>query len=132
MLRLELTRLARSHRLLLFILSLALFLGLMLLGFYTYAQTETGGDVEFRYTFENASYFNGLTFALYAFYFGFLLVLPIFAATEGGAQLAGDSASGVFRLVLARRSAARAYSSPRSPSRLHRPACSASCCSHSR
>ena len=102
MLRLELTRLVRSNRPLLAVLSLALFLGLMLLGFYTYAKTETGGDVEFRYTFENASYFNGLTFALYAFYFGFLLVLPIFAATEGGAQLAGDSASGAFRLLLAR------------------------------
>ncbi|MFT5287132.1 MAG: ABC-2 type transport system permease protein [Planctomycetota bacterium] len=102
MMRLELLRLVRSRRPLLAIMSLALFLGLMLLGFYTYAKTETGGEAEFRYTFENASYFNGLTFALYAFYFGFLLVLPIFAATEGGAQLAGDTSSGALRLLLAR------------------------------
>ncbi|NNM32629.1 MAG: ABC transporter permease subunit, partial [Gemmatimonadetes bacterium] len=78
------------------------FLILMLVGFYTYAQTETGGDAEFRYTFENRSYFNGLTFALHAFYFGFLLVLPIFVATEGGAQLAGDTGSGVLLLLLSR------------------------------
>lgn len=102
MLALELTRLVRSRRPLLALASLVLFLGLMLLGFYTYAKTETGGAADFRYTFENSSYFNGLTFALYAFYFGFLLVLPIFAATEGGAQLAGDTASGTIRLLLAR------------------------------
>jgi ABC-2 type transport system permease protein len=101
-LALELTRLVRSRRPLLALASLVLFLGLMLLGFYTYAKTETGGAADFRYTFENSSYFNGLTFALYAFYFGFLLVLPIFAATEGGAQLAGDTASGTIRLLLAR------------------------------
>jgi len=99
---LELIRVLRSRRPLLAVLSLLLFLGLMLLGFYTYAETETGGNAEFRYTFENSSYFNGLTFALYAFYFGFLLVLPIFAATEGGAQLAGDTSSGAIRLLLTR------------------------------
>ena len=81
--RLEYLRLARSRRPLLAVVMLTLFLGLMLLGFYTYAQTETGGQAQFRYTFENRSYFNGLTFALYAFYFGFLLILPVFAATEG-------------------------------------------------
>ena len=102
MMRLECLRLLRSKRPLLATLSLVLFLGMMLLGFYTYAKTETGGHAEFRYTFENASYFNGLTFALYAFYFGFLLILPIFAATEGGAQLAGDTSSGALRLLLAR------------------------------
>jgi len=102
MLRLESVRLVRSRRPLLAVASLVFFLGLMLLGFYTYAKTETSGEAEFRYTFENSSYFNGLTFALYAFYFGFLLLLPIFAATEGGAQLAGDTSSGVLRLVLAR------------------------------
>ncbi len=100
--RLEALRLLRSRRPLVAAGSLALFLALMLVGFYTYAQSETRGDAEFRYTFENSSYFNGLTFALYAFYFGSLLILPIFAATEGGAQLAGDTASGVLKLVLAR------------------------------
>jgi ABC-2 type transport system permease protein len=100
--RLETLRLVRSHRPLMAGASLALFLALMLVGFYTYAQSRTGGDAEFRYTFENRSYFNGLTFALYAFYFGFVLVLPIFAATEGGAQIAGDTGAGTMNLLLAR------------------------------
>ena len=100
--RLEALRLVRSRRPLLALASLGLFLFLMLVGFYTYAQSRTGGAADFRYTFENRSYFNGLTFALYAFYFGFVLVLPIFAATEGGAQLAGDTDSGVLHLFLTR------------------------------
>ncbi len=100
--RLEFLRLRRSRRPLLAIGALLFFLGMMLLGFYTYAQTETGGGASFRYTFENSSYFNGLTFSLYAFYFGCLLILPIFAATEAGTQLAGDSASGRLRLMLTR------------------------------
>lgn len=99
---LEVLRIWRSRRPLMALAALSFFVVLMLIGFYTYAQTETGGQVEFRYTFENRSYFNGLTFALYAFYFGFLLVLPIFAATEGGAQIAGDSSSGVLWLLLSR------------------------------
>ena len=102
MLRLEALRLLRTRRPLVAVCVLALFLALMLLGFWTYAETETRGEAEFRYTFENESYFNGLTFALYSFYFGFLMVLPIFAATEGGAQLAGDTGSGALRLLLAR------------------------------
>ena len=101
-LRLETRRLLRSRRPALALGAVVFFLGLMLLGFYTYAQTKTGGNVEFRYTYENRSYFNGLTFALYAFYFGFALVLPIFAATEGGAQLAGDTGSGTLALLLSR------------------------------
>lgn len=100
--RLEVLRVARSRRPHLALLSLAFFLVLMLVGFYTYAETETGGAAEFRYTFENRSYFNGLTFALYAFYFGFLLVLPIFAATEAGAQVAGDTSAGTLHLLLTR------------------------------
>ena len=83
-LRLELLRSWRSNRPAIAMASIVFFLLLMLAGFYTYAHSETGGEAEFRYTFENRSYFNGLTFALHAFYFGFLLVLPIFAATEGG------------------------------------------------
>ena len=102
MIRLELLRLWRSRRPQLAVLAVLFFLGLMLLGFYTYAQSRTGGEADFRYTFENRSYFNGLTFSLYAFYFGFLLILPIFAATEGGAQLAGDTASGAMGLFLTR------------------------------
>ncbi len=102
MLRLETLRLWRSRRPLLTLFAVAFFLVLMLVGFYTYAQTRTGGEADFRYTFENRSYFNGLTFALYAFYFGFLLVLPIFAAIEGGVQVAGDTARGTLTLLLTR------------------------------
>lgn len=101
-LALETLRLVRARRPLVAAGALALFLVLMLVGFYTYAQSRTGGTAEFRTTFENRSYFNGLTFALYAFYFGFVLLLPIFAATEGGAQLAGDTASGALALYLTR------------------------------
>ena len=100
--RLELLRLWRSRRPFLALGSVLFFLALMLLGFYTYAQSRTNGSADFHYTFENRSYFNGLTFSLYAFYFGFLLILPIFAATEGGAQIAGDTSSGVLDLVLTR------------------------------
>jgi len=100
--RLELLRLWRSRRPFGLAFSVLFFLALMLLGFYTYAETQTRGDVEFRYTFENRSYFNGLTFALYAFYFGFLLILPIFCATEGGAQIAGDTARGTLTLLVTR------------------------------
>jgi ABC-2 type transport system permease protein len=100
--RFELLKLWRSRRPVLALLSIALFLALMLFGFYTYAHSKTGGEVEFHYTFENRSYFNGLTFAIYAFYFGFLLVLPIFVATEGAAQLAGETGDGTLLLLLTR------------------------------
>lgn len=100
--RLEAARAWRSRRPLSAALSLVFFLLLMLLGFWTYAQTETGGAADFRYTFENRSYFNGLTFALYAFYFGFLLLLPVHAAAEAGSQLAGDARAGTLALLLTR------------------------------
>ncbi len=100
--RLELVRLWRSRRPWIAAGALVLFLVLMLLGFYTYAQSKTHGAARFEATFENRSYFNGLTFALYAFYFGFVLLLPVFVATEGGAQIAGDTANGTLGLVLAR------------------------------
>lgn len=100
--RFEFLKLGRSRRPLVAILTLLLFLALMLFGFYTYAQKESGGQADFRYTFENRSYFNGLTFSLYAFYFGFVLILPIFAATEAGAQIAGETQSRTVHLLLAR------------------------------
>ncbi len=100
--RFELLKLVRSKRPHLALFTVVLFLGLMLLGFYMYATNETSGQAEFRYTFENRSYFNGLTFALYAFYFGFLLVLPIFVATEGGSQIAGETSAGTMLMLLAR------------------------------
>jgi ABC-2 type transport system permease protein len=74
----------------------------MLMGFYTYADNETGGRADFRYTFESSSYFNGLLFALYVYYFAILIVLPIFAAAEGGAQLTSESAGGTIQWLLAR------------------------------
>ncbi|BBM85486.1 ABC transporter permease [Candidatus Uabimicrobium amorphum] len=98
----EYHKLQRSHRPSYSILSIVLYLFFILFGFYTYAQTETGGQVTFRYTFENRSYFNGLTFALYAFYFAVMMVLPIFAATEGGAQIAGETSKRTLYLMLAR------------------------------
>ncbi len=100
--RFETIKLLRSRRPAVAIGALILFITLMLLGFYTYADTETGGRAEFRYTFESGSYFNGLLFALYAFYFAILIVLPIFAAAEGGAQLTSESAGGTMQLLLAR------------------------------
>lgn len=102
MLRAEILKLYRSRRPLIAAAALALFLVLMLIGFYTYAQNETGGKVDFRYTFENRSYFNGLTFAIYAFYFGVVLLLPIFASIEGGSQIAGETADGTLQLMLTR------------------------------
>ena len=102
LLSLELLRLRRSRRLLWALLVLALYVALVLIGFATYALTETDGQAEFRPSFENESYFNGLTFALYAFHFGLGLLLPVFAIAEAGAQLAADRASGVLRLYLTR------------------------------
>lgn len=100
--RLELLRLWRSRRPWVAAFALSFFVALMLLGFWTYAQSRTGGEADFRYTYENRSYFNGLTFALYSFYFGFVLLLPVFVATEGGAQIAGDTSSGTLALLLTR------------------------------
>ena len=100
--RFETIKLLRSRRPVVAIGALVVFITLMLLGFYTYADTETGGRAEFRYTFESGSYFNGLLFALYAFYFAILIVLPIFVAAEGGAHLTSESAGGTMQLLLAR------------------------------
>ena len=102
MIRFELLKLLRSRRPLIAAVALGLFLALMLIGFYLYAHKQTSGRAQFHFTFENQSYFNGLTFTMYAFYFGFVLLLPVFLATEGGAQIAGESASGSLQLVLAR------------------------------
>ena len=100
--RFEIIKLLRSWRPVVALAALVLFIALMLMGFYTYADNETGGQAEFRYTFESRSYFNGLLFALYAFYFAVLIVLPIFTAAEGGAQLTSETAGGTIQLLLAR------------------------------
>jgi len=98
----ETIKLIRSWRPVVAMAALVLFIALILMGFYTYAGNETGGQAEFRYTFESSSYFNGLLFALYAFYFAVLIVLPIFTAAEGGAQLTSETAGGTIQLLLAR------------------------------
>lgn len=100
--RFETRKLTRSRRPLIAAFSLLSFLALMLLGFYTYAQNETRGRAEFRYTFESKEYFNGLTFAIYAFYFGIILLLPVIATIEGGSQVAGETSSGTIQLLLVR------------------------------
>ena len=97
----ELRKLLYSRRPLHAALALVVFIVLMLIGFYTYAKNQSG-SVEFRYTYENESYFNGLTFTIYAFYFAFLLVLPIFVATEGAVQIAGEADARTLPLLLAR------------------------------
>ena len=102
MLSFELRKAWRSRRPLLAALAVGLFLALMLLGFWLYARKQTGGAVEFRYTFENRSYFNGLTFTVYGFWFGFALVLPVFLILEAAASLAGERESGALRLLLTR------------------------------
>lgn len=102
MIRFESLKLFRSRRPWIAVFALFSFLVLMLLGFWFYAEDQTGGEVDFRYTFENRSYFNGLTFAVYSFHFGCLLLLPIFLATEGGTQIAGETARGGLYLMLTR------------------------------
>lgn len=102
MIGLELLKLRRSRRPWTALFALFVFLVLMLLGFYFYAESRTGGQVEFKYTFENRSYFNGLTFTVYSFHFGCMLLLPIFLATEGGTQIAGETSSGGLRMLLTR------------------------------
>lgn len=100
--RFEMIKLIRSWRPIVAMAALVLFIFLILMGFYTYADHETGGRAEFRYTFESSSYFNGLLFTLYAFYFAVIIVLPIFTAAEGGAQLTSETAGGTIQLLLAR------------------------------
>lgn len=98
----EMLKLMRSWRPVVAMAALRLFVAMILMEFYTYASNETGGRAEFRYTFESSSYFDGLLFALYAFYFAVLIVLPIFTATEGGAQLTLETAGGTIQLLLNR------------------------------
>lgn len=102
MIAFEALKLRRSRRPWIALSTLGVFLTLMLLGFWLYAKSRQGPDVQFRYTFENRSYFNGITFTVYAFYFGCMLLLPIFLAIEGGTQLAGETSTGRLRLLLTR------------------------------
>lgn len=103
-LRLELWKLVRSKSFYLSFVTLAGFVGLMLWGFYSYAERKTGGQAteQFRYTYESKSYFNGLTFALYSVMFSFSLLIPIFVAMTAGGQIAGEARTGTLRMSLVR------------------------------
>jgi ABC-2 type transport system permease protein len=101
-LRQEIFKLARSRLFYLSFLMLVIFVALMLWGFYTYSQHKTGGQVEFKYTYENSSYFNGLIFTLYSAYFAFQLVIPISVSILSGNQIAGEARAGTLRFLLTR------------------------------
>lgn len=104
LLKLEWFKLSRSKAFLLSFTALAVFVGLMLWGFYSYAARKTGaqGTQQFKYTYESKSYFNGLTFALYSLIFAFNLLLPIFVAMTAGGQIAGERRSGTLRMICIR------------------------------
>jgi ABC-2 type transport system permease protein len=103
-LRLEFLKLIRSRSFLLSFLALATFVGLMLWGFYSYAERKAGEQVtsQFKYTYESKSYFNGLSFALYSLIFSFSLLIPIFVATVAGNQIAGERQAGTLRMICIR------------------------------
>jgi len=103
-LRLEFLKLTRSRSFLLSFCSLAIFVALMLWGFYSYAEKKAGEQVtsQFKYTYESKSYFNGLTFALYSVMFSFSLLVPIFVALVAGAQIAGERQAGTLRTICVR------------------------------
>ena len=101
-LRQEIFKLLRSRLLYLSFMMLVIFVLLMLWGFYTYSLHKTGGQVEFKYTYENPSYFNGLIFTLYSAYFAFQLIIPISVSILAGTQIAGEARSGTLRSLLTR------------------------------
>lgn len=103
-LRIEFYKLVRSKSFYLSFIALIGFVGLMLWGFYSYAERKTGGQAaeQFKYTYESKSYFNGMTFALYSLMFSFSLLIPIFVAMTAGAQIAGEARSGTLRMICVR------------------------------
>ena len=103
-LKLEFLKLVRARSFLLSFVSLATFVALMLWGFYTYAERKAGEQVtsQFKYTYENKSYFNGLSFALYSVMFSFSLLIPIFVAMTAGGQIAGERQAGTLRMISVR------------------------------
>ncbi|MGB9181223.1 MAG: ABC transporter permease [Pyrinomonadaceae bacterium] len=97
-------KLLRSKSFYLSFVALSGFVGLMLWGFYSYAERKTGGQAteQFKYTYESKSYFNGLTFALYSLIFSFSLLIPIFVAMMAGGQIAGEARTGTLRMICVR------------------------------
>ena len=100
--RQEIFKLVKSKLFALSFLVLITFVILMLWGFYTYSKHKTGGQTEFKYTYENASYFNGLIFSLYSLYFAFQIIIPITVSILGGTQIAGEARAGTLRFLLTR------------------------------
>jgi ABC-2 type transport system permease protein len=98
----EIFKLVRSRLFYLSFVMLIIFVFLMLWGFYTYSQHKTGGQLEFKYTYENPSYFNGLIFTLYSAYFAFQLIIPISVSILSGTQIAGEARAGTLRFLLTR------------------------------
>ena len=103
-LRIEFVKLVRSRQFQLSFAALAGFVALMLWGFYSYAERKTGGQAaeQFKYTYESKSFFNGITFALYALLFAFSLLLPVFVAMSAGSQVAGEARAGTLRMLAVR------------------------------
>jgi ABC-2 type transport system permease protein len=103
-LKLEWLKLTRSKAFLLSFVALAGFVGLMLWGFYSYAERKTGAQAtqQFKYTYESKNYFNGLTFALYSLMFAFNLLIPIFVTTTAAGQIAGEKRCGTLRMICTR------------------------------
>ncbi len=102
--RLEIIKLLRSKSFYLSFVALCGFVGLMLWGFYSYAERKTGGQAteQFKYTYESKNYFNGLTFTLYSLIFSFSLLIPIFVAMTAGSQVAGEAQAGTLRMLAVR------------------------------
>jgi ABC-2 type transport system permease protein len=98
----EIFKLVKSKLFYLSFVMLVIFVMLMLWGFYTYSQHKTGGQLEFKYTYENPSYFNGLIFTLYSAYFAFQLIIPISVSILAGSQIAGEARAGTLRFLLSR------------------------------
>lgn len=101
-LRQETFKLVRSRLFYLSFIMLVIFVALMLWGFYSYSKHKTGGQAEFKYTYENPSYFNGLIFTLYSAYFAFQLIIPISVSILAGTQIAGEARAGTLRSLLIR------------------------------
>src|SRR5215831_1789944 len=102
--KIETIKLVRNRNFYLGFAALVVFIGLMLWGFYSYAEEKTGGQAtqQFKYTYESTSYFNGLTFSLYSVIFAFSLLIPIFIAMTAGSQVASEARSGTLRTMLVR------------------------------
>lgn len=104
LLRFEFIKLIRARSFVLSLVALTAFVGLMLWGFYSYAERKMGSQAveQFKYTYESKSYFNGMTMALYSLMFSFNLLIPMFVALVASAQIAGEKQTGTLRTICVR------------------------------